>query len=138
MKLFFVWGLFGIHSMICNGQLTLRIEVENFKTDKGVAMVDVYRENDEIPQKAFMRATTSIHNGKATFALEGLVTGSYAAIVFHDLNENGQLDHKFGLPTEPMGFSNEWKLSLFSGFPNFRKLSFKLDSTVDRIKIKIN
>jgi uncharacterized protein (DUF2141 family) len=68
---------------------------------------------------------------------ENLPNGSYAAIVYHDENDNGTLDHKFAFPSEPMGFTNNWNLSLFSGMPTFKKLRFE-HSGQTRIDVKIN
>jgi uncharacterized protein (DUF2141 family) len=37
-----------------------------------------------------------------------LEPGRYAAIAFHDENDNGKLDQNFlGVPNEPYGFSND-------------------------------
>ena len=38
-----------------------------------------------------------------------LAAGSYAVLVFHDVNGNGELDQNFmGIPREPLGFSNRY------------------------------
>jgi uncharacterized protein (DUF2141 family) len=50
--------------------------------------------------------------------------GQYAAVVYHDLDSNGVLDHGWFGPKEPLGFSGGWKLSLLSGMPTFEKLRF--------------
>ena len=61
-----------------------------------------------------------------------------AAILYHDQNSNGTLDHNFfRIPNEPMGFSNEWKLTLFSGMPNFSKLKFEYSEHKQDYKIDI-
>ncbi len=40
---------------------------------------------------------------------EGLPDGSYAVMLFHDINGNGILDRNFiGIPREPLGFSNRY------------------------------
>jgi outer membrane protein len=58
-----------------------------------------------------------------------LAFGDYAVVVLHDGNDNGEVDHNFlGLPTEPLGFSNGFKLGLFSGKPTFEKLRFTFSS----------
>ncbi|MBY0434606.1 MAG: DUF2141 domain-containing protein [Cyclobacteriaceae bacterium] len=115
-------------SCFCKAQTgTLNIEATNFKSDTGVAIVHLFREHDDLPRKPFMKATAKITNGKATIAFPNILFGDYAAILFQDENSNGILDHKFGLPNEPMGFSNQWKLSLFSGMPSFKKLKFRFE-----------
>ena len=68
--------------------------------------------------------------------LTDLAYGPYAMVVFHDENDNGTLDHNvLRLPAEPLGFSKGFKLSLFSGMPNFEKLRF--DFTVDSMPLEI-
>lgn len=67
----------------------------------------------------------SIEADVAKISFENLPTGSYAAIVYHHENDNGTLDHKLAFPSEPMGFTNNWNLSLFSGMPIFKKLRFE-------------
>ena len=101
-------------------------------------MVNLFREQDEIPKNPFRTEKGKIENGISKIEFFDLPPGSYAAIVFHDENLNGILDHKFGFPNEPMGFSNKWKLTLFSGMPTFRKLKFQLDGIQKVIEIEIN
>jgi uncharacterized protein (DUF2141 family) len=124
--------------IFCNAQMgTLTIDAINFKSDKGIATVHLFRKQDDVPRKPFMKATAVITNGKATVAFSNISFGDYAAILFQDENANGMLDHKFGLPNEPMGFSNQWRLSLFSGMPSFRKLKFRFDEGIGHYEIKI-
>ena len=60
-------------------------------------------------------------------------------IVFHDENGNGVLDHSkiTSLPSEPMGFSQGFKFTLFSGMPNFRKLRFALGVGAQPVEISV-
>lgn len=47
--------------------------------------------------------------GGGPVRFEGLAAGSYAVLVFHDENGNGELDGNFlGIPREPLGFSNRY------------------------------
>lgn len=103
---------------------SLTIEVTHFEGDHGQAVIHLFRKQDDIPKKPYLKLTAMITNKKATVVFDNIPYGEYAAIVFHDENNNGELDHRFGFPNEPMGFSNEWKLSLFSGMPTFEKLHF--------------
>lgn len=106
---------------------TLTISIRNLKGEKGQAVVQLYRKDDDIPEKYFKKLSGSIMEGKAQIIFQNLPYGKYAAILFHDINENGILDHKWGFPNEPMGFSNKWKLTLFSGMPSFEKLEFEFN-----------
>jgi uncharacterized protein (DUF2141 family) len=115
----------------------LTIHISNFQSSEGLAVVNIFREQDEIPQKPFMSLKAPVENGKAEILVSGLPNGNYAAIAYHDENSNGILDHKLGFPNEPMGFSNAWDLGLFSGMPTFRKLKFEHKSATT-IKIIVD
>ena len=78
-----------------------------------------------MPLKPFIQVSADIIDRKTTFVLKDIPYGYYAAIMFHDENDNGELDHGILFPKEPLGFSNGWKLSLFSGMPTFAKLKFE-------------
>jgi uncharacterized protein (DUF2141 family) len=116
---------------------TLTIDATNFKNDKGVAVVHLFRKEDDVPKKPFMQASHAIVNGKASIVFHNVLSGDYAVMLFHDENSNGKLDHRFGFPNEPMGFSNDWRLSLFSGMPSFNKLMFEFSETKSTCRITI-
>jgi uncharacterized protein (DUF2141 family) len=103
----------------------LIFQADNFKSNKGKAMVNLFRKGDDVFKKPFLQAKALIENGKSQVIIKDLPYGEYAAILWHDENSNGILDHSWGLPAEPMGFSNNWKLSIFSGMPTFDKLRFE-------------
>ena len=103
----------------------LIFQADNFKSNKGKAMVNLFRRGDNVTQKPFLQAKALIENGKAQLIIKDLPYGEYAAILWHDENGNGILDHSWGFPAEPMGFSNNWKLSILSGMPTFEKLRFE-------------
>ena len=130
MKNYFITWIGGVCFLFASllGQAqqigTLTIKATHFESAKGAAVVQLFREHDDIPEKPFMKSTGTVVNHESTLVLSNVPYGEYAIILFHDENGNGILDHKFGFPNESMGFSNEWKLSLFSGMPTFQKLKF--------------
>jgi len=72
---------------------------------------------------------------QVTFA--DVPTGDYSAVIYHDLNANGELDRNFfGKPIEPYGFSNNAR-NLF-GIPDFDDSKFSVDTrhAVQSIVIK--
>lgn len=104
----------------------------------GKVVVCLYREQDELPKYPFRQESSVIVDGSSTVIFEDLPFGSYAAILYHDENNNGILDHKFLLPAEPMGFSNHWKLTLLSGMPDFQKLRFTFSEQSLTLSITTN
>lgn len=118
-------------------QQTLIIEADQFDNNTGVAVAYLFRKQDDIPEKPFIKIQSHILNNKANLAFEDIPYGEYAVIVFHDENSNGVLDHKMGFPSEGKGFSNEWKFSLFSGMPTFDKLKFEFTKTQTLHRIRV-
>ncbi len=116
---------------------TLSIRAGHFMSDSGKAVVHLFRENDDIPKKPFKVGTGLIMNGTSDILFENIQYGEYAAILFHDENANGELDHKFFFPAEPMGFSNGWELTLFSGMPDFKELRFEFSESKEEYEIFI-
>ncbi len=110
--------------------LQLKVRVRGFKHARGHAIARLYQEGENVLAKtSFRRAQASIHDGQAVCEFSELPAGAYALVVFHDENDNGQVDHKLGRPVEPLGFSNGFTLSLLSGLPTFEKLRFELGPT---------
>lgn len=96
---------------------------ENFSSSEGKAVFMIYRQQDDMPKMPFKTIIAEIKDGKAE-TLSALPYGDYAIILLHDKNQNGKVDHSFGFPAEPLGYSNDWTFSLFSGMPSFEKLKF--------------
>lgn len=53
-----------------------------------------------------------------------LSPGGYAVALFHDENDNGRLDKRFGIPTEGFGFSNN--PHFWFGPPSFKAAKMTL------------
>ncbi len=93
----------------------------------GHVVAMLFRATDRVPAAPFLTVRGAIHDSAADLALTALPAGDYAVIVFHDVNDNGVLDHNaLHLPAEPLGFSGGFALSLLSGMPTFEKLRVHL------------
>lgn len=122
-------------------QVNLVVHASGFAHARGHAVANLFREEDDVlkPDKAYRRVSAEIHDGSAAIIFPDLSYGKYAVSVFHDENDNGTLDHNvLRFPAEPLGFSNGFRLSLFSGMPSFEKLQFPFaaDSGVVDITLK--
>lgn len=74
-------------------------------------------------------------NTSVKTVFKNLKPGTYAISVFHDLNNDDELNTNFiGIPKEPFGFSNNPRIL---GPPKFRKCKFTVssDKTIN-IKLK--
>jgi uncharacterized protein (DUF2141 family) len=117
---------------------TLTFDITGITENTGQIIVQLFRQQDDVPSSPFMRVKAGIKNNKVVVVIENLTYGDYAAIILHDLNSNGVTDHSWGIPSEPLGFTNNWELSLFSGMPSFEKLKFTFSSTNNLLKINMN
>ncbi len=125
-----------VQSAPATGNLT--IELRHFSHNKGFAIVQLFRKQDDVMGKPFKKTQGKIMARESTVVFENISYGEYALIAFHDQNANGDLDHNFfNLPDEPMGFSGGYSLGLFSGLPSFAKLRFVFTAAHERYQIKI-
>jgi len=68
--------------------------------------------------------------------IAGVPPGQYAAQVFHDENDSGDIERNvLGIPIEPIGFSNDAPLHLRG--PRFSDAAFSVERGVERITLKL-
>jgi uncharacterized protein (DUF2141 family) len=100
----------------------LRVTIQGVRSDVGEILIGLYDNADGFKSAIANAATRGLMPdrgrliGTAIRAVRGtqstiftqLPPGRYAAIIFHDENDNGRLDKNvFGVPTEGYGFSND-------------------------------
>ena len=87
----------------------LKVIVYEPGNEIGVMQIALCDTRDDYEQKdhAFRTASSPITDHMATVIFDSLPHGVYAIKVYHDENENKELDTGFlGIPTEAYGFSN--------------------------------
>lgn len=105
--------------------MDLIIHARGFKNDTGIAIAKLFMPGDNVRKHGHLEVTSTIHDGNAEMIFPAMPAGDYAVVVFHDDNNNHEIDHNWiGLPSEGLGFSNGFKLGLTSGLPTFEKLRF--------------
>ena len=100
----------------------LPIEIANIDAATGTIWIGVYRsERDFLDRKNARILRIPVRDTRSLRTrIEDLRIGQYYAIaLFHDRNNNGELDRNFlGLPSEPFAFSGElqsrWRLPYFT------------------------
>src|SRR5579862_5579531 len=88
------------------GELT--INVGHVRSDRGAILAALYDSEATFMKQPLARATFKVKAaaGEVSYVFHDLPAGKYALAVFHDENENGQLDKNFvGIPREGYGFS---------------------------------
>jgi len=96
----------------------LTVEVTQIDKPKGKIHLALYREGQQfLKEKPMLGRVVAVNDKTVRIALP-IEPGTYAVVLYQDLNGNGELDKKmFGIPKEPYGFSRNFK-PVFSG-PTF-------------------
>lgn len=129
---------FPFSGAVAGEQSVLAIHASGFSHPEGSAVAKLFRPGDNVLGRGRWEATATIRNGQASFQFRDLPAGTYAAVVFHDENGNGTIDHgAFGFPSEPLGFSNGFSLGVLSGLPSFDKLRFLYPSGQQSLEIAV-
>ncbi|MBN8705311.1 MAG: DUF2141 domain-containing protein [Bacteroidetes bacterium] len=119
--------------------VSLTINVENLRNSKGIVQFALYNKDGSIPDENFKKSYKivkgKIMNGSSVITFRDIPIGNYAVNIFHDENNNGEIDKGFIFPTEGIGFSNFETIG-FSNKPSFKKASFNL-STDKVMSVKI-
>lgn len=105
----------------------LCVEISGMAKPRGTLVVRLFRRGDGAPRgSGFKERRVPVTGPRQSVALSDLAYGEYALFVFQDENDNGVLDHNFlRLPAEPIGFSNGFRVTVFSGIPDFDDLKFQ-------------
>jgi uncharacterized protein (DUF2141 family) len=90
---------------------TLSLDISGARSDDGRLMILLFSSKDGFPdtlEKACrVIPVVRLKQGRAFVVFEDLPAGTYAVVVFHDENGNGEIDRNFiGLPTEGLGLSD--------------------------------
>jgi uncharacterized protein (DUF2141 family) len=105
----------------------LEVEIDNIKHTKGQVMrIAIDKKQDFLGDNTPLRYSVIATKNNKISEVFSLPTGDYAVSIYQDLNGNGVMDKNFfGAPTEPYGFSRNYK-------PTFRAPKF------DEVKIALN
>jgi len=105
----------------------LTVIVSDIQIMKGNILLLVCDKDNFMTGSVKSRVAT-VKEDKATIEVDDLPTGDYAIMLFHDVNENYQLDTaETGIPTEGFGFSGD--TSFFTGIPSFEDCKFTLSES---------
>jgi uncharacterized protein (DUF2141 family) len=101
---------------------TLKVNIKGFANNNGKALVGLY----DAKGKMIKGLEEKITNQQVMANFSDLPSGKYAVRVFHDENNNNNLDTgTFGIPKEKWGVSNNIK-HLFSG-PTLQEILFEIN-----------
>lgn len=115
-------------SCFCSlGQSRLEVTVTNVRTSTGAIRVGLFANDETFLKEAIKGQVVKATASETTVVFEDLSPGEYGLSVFHDENENGELDRSaLGLPKEGFAFGNN-AMGMF-GPPSFEKAKVTLIS----------
>jgi uncharacterized protein (DUF2141 family) len=106
---------------------TVSFRVVGLESDDGSVRAALNNQKNYDDDGSVRAAALSIEDGTARWTIEGVPPGTYAVRLYHDENDNGELDtNMFGVPQEPFGFSNDARGSM--GPPDFDEAAFTVAS----------
>ena len=108
---------------------TLDITVTGVRDNQGTVRAGIYNSSEGFPkeEKSMLQTSAPAKQGNVTLQFANLPAGKYAVIVYHDENNDGKMDKRFGMiPVEGYGLSNNIKAF---GKPSFDECAFAIPET---------
>jgi uncharacterized protein (DUF2141 family) len=86
----------------------LTVKVEGISKAQGSIMLGLFNEATYNGDGSVNGANLKVESDSVSVTFEGLAPGEYAVRLYHDLNDDGEMNtNPFGMPTEPYAFSND-------------------------------
>ncbi|MAO07418.1 MAG: hypothetical protein CL596_01755 [Alteromonas sp.] len=123
--------------VLLQAQNSVEVTMTHFSNNEGTAKVGLYNEEGTFLSKEYLSLDSAIKNQKATVTFADVPDGTYAISCFHDEDNNGQLNLRFGMiPSEDYGCSNNARG--FFGPPKWKDAQFSVaNGEVKKITIKL-
>lgn len=106
----------------------LTVHIVGVRGDRGQVHVELYNTPETFRKsvKAMRVIQVPAQKDGVTVKFEGVVPGRYAILAFHDEDENGEMNRRFGMiPTEGYALSNDPQVF---GPPAFKDSAFEVQS----------
>ncbi|VAW11984.1 hypothetical protein MNBD_BACTEROID03-2288 [hydrothermal vent metagenome] len=115
---------------------TIKMEITNIENAEGQMLIGLYDSEGNWLNKTFKGIFGKIKNGRCTAEFNNVSDGTYAISVFHDENNNGELDTNFmGIPKEDTGASNNAPANF--GPPEWEDAKFEVKGKTIKQTIKL-
>jgi uncharacterized protein (DUF2141 family) len=119
-----LWGaaLLAAHGAWAEGA-PIQIEVSGVRSAMGTIRIDVCTADTFLKPDCPYWGRAPAVQGMTTVVIPDVPPGTYAAQVYHDVNDNHRVDRGLlGIPVEDIGFTNDAPLGLTG--PKFAKAAF--------------
>ncbi|MEM7458757.1 MAG: DUF2141 domain-containing protein [Pseudomonadota bacterium] len=112
----------------------LTVNVEGISQVNGSIMMGLFDEATYNGDGAVNGANLTVEGNSVTAVFEGLEPGEYAVRLYHDVNDDGEMNtNPFGMPTEPYAFSNDAKGRFGPATWDAAKFTVEADGTIHTI-----
>lgn len=120
-------------------ETNVQVRLAGLANSRGTIRIAIFNRAEGFPAthtKAARLLNLPAQKGLVEFSLHGLARGQYAIAVYHDENNDGQLNtNLLGIPQEGYAFSNNVRPK-FSA-PSFQQTAFTLPETGQQLDIKV-
>ena len=122
--------LLTVNSAFSNTEMeegAISITIKGIENKGGIMMVALFNENDKFLKiPSYYQEVIISDESEIEVVFANIPYHRYAISIYHDLNENGELDsNMIKIPKEPIGFSNDYFPKF--GPPKFKNASFELN-----------
>ena len=106
----------------------LSVKISGIKEQTGTIMIAVYQSKETfLTKEVYKWSSIEVSEAVETATID-IPFGSYAISIYHDLDDDGELDRNlFGIPSEPTGFSNNAR-GVLGTPPGFEDAKFEFSS----------
>ena len=88
----------------------LTVTVQGIEKPQGTIMLGLFDKATYDGNGSVNGANLTVEGDTVTATFEGLAPGEYAVKLYHDVNDDGEMNtNPFGMPVEPFAFSNDAK-----------------------------
>lgn len=112
----------------------LTVNVEGIEKAKGTIMLGLFDQATYEDSGSIHGANLKVEDDRVSVTFEGLAPGEYAVKLFHDVNDDGEMNtNPFGMPTEPFAFSNDARGRFGPAKWDAAKFTVSADGTIHTI-----
>ncbi|MEQ8472154.1 MAG: DUF2141 domain-containing protein [Marinoscillum sp.] len=94
--------------VMAQDSVTFKLTIKNVRNQQGSVRASLFQgEENYLKKSTISKDTTAYSQGEVVITFRAVPDGEYAISIYHDANDNGEMDANFmGIPTESYGFSN--------------------------------
>lgn len=122
-----------VANLVSNKEQTITATVVNVSSNEGKVSFALYNK-ETFMQQPLQAKNAKIVDGKSTVTFEGVKSGEYAILCFHDKNDNNKMDfQENGMLMEDYGASNN---VMSFGPPKYEDAKFTVSKEDVNLEIK--